>query len=74
MYSLGMTTQTERLTTDQARAEFPTPADLDAEYARLNRLAADFPGTGFLADEIDYRRGVLETTDPRSPMSGNVPA
>ena len=71
----GMNTATSpRITTEQARTEFPTSADRDAEYARLDRLAATFPGTGFLADEIDYRRGVIESTDPRSPMSGNVPA
>jgi|GEM_PF-4185530 len=68
-----MTTTPQRITADTARRDFPTAADRDAEYARLDRLAADFPGTGHLADEIDYRRGVIESTDPRSPMSGHQP-
>lgn len=62
--------RTERITTDQARTEFPTPADRDAEYARLDRVATV---KNIDHDEIDYRRGVIEATDPRSPMSGNVP-
>lgn len=60
------------ITTDQARTEFPTAADLDTEYARLDTLEARFAGSEYLTDLIDYRRGVLETTDPRSPMSGQT--
>jgi len=66
---------TERITAEQARTEFPTDADRDAEYARLDTLTDQFAGDRieWLRDEIDYRRGVIETTDPRSPISGNVP-
>lgn len=67
---------TTRITAEQAESEFPTPADRDAEYSRLDRLAARFAGNldeEYLLQEIDYRRGVIESTDPRSPMSGKVP-
>lgn len=61
---------TTRITTAQALTEFPTDADRDAEYRRLDALAIAFTGREYELDEIDYRRGVIETTDPRSPLSG----
>lgn len=62
---------TTRITVEQARIDFPTDADKDAEYTRLDRLETFFAGRESEMDEIDYRRGIIQSTDARSFMSGN---